>query len=469
MITHRRRGFINLYSFVCGLLAVALFYGFAAILPWVPRIEILPALNLTPYVLAIIVGVVASSRLFAEISHKLHALHGSQVLSLAFQQTCYIGACLFTLMFATKDREISRLFLGGYLVLLGCGFTILHRRFPRYFAQTLFPENSHARTLFVGRKATPEELLIWAKDHEHLGIYPVGYLADVACEDSSVLADVPRLGSTKQIGEIIRERHVTQVILLDWLDDPAEMERMVEICLFEGCRFLIYNSFSSKFARNLTALDEGGQHFLAVQEEPLEDPVNRALKRSLDIALSLPVVVFVIPPLAFVVWICQRWQAPGPVVYVQSRGGQQGRVFPIYKFRSMWVDNPDVSRQATIGDGRVYPFGSFLRRSSLDEFPQFYNVLRGEMSLVGPRPHLPQHDTAFSQIARTYRSRSLVKPGITGLAQIKGYRGEIDDPDKLHQRVYWDLYYVTNWTIWMDMRIIMRTFWVVIVPPKTAY
>jgi exopolysaccharide biosynthesis polyprenyl glycosylphosphotransferase len=467
MIAYRQRGFINFYTIFVGILAVALFLAFAAALPWVPRIQLLPNLNLTPYVLAVVVGILASSRLLRQFSNKLYALHGSQALSLAFQQTTYVGACLFSLMFATKDREISRLFLGTYLVFLGCGLTLLHGRFPRYFARVLFSEDNRVQTLFVGKETTPEILLPWVKDREHLGIQPVGYLADFASEGDAV-PGMPRLGTIAQLESVLRERRVSQVILLDWLEDPIAMERLVQICEAEGCRFLIHNSFATRFARNLIGIEEGGQHFMAVQEEPLEDPVNRTMKRILDIIVSLPVVVLIVPPLTCVVWLMQRWQAPGSVLFTHLRGGQQRREFPMRKFRSMFADNPDVAKQASAGDDRIYPFGRFLRRTSLDEFPQFINVLTGEMSIVGPRPHLPQHDTAFSLIDRTYRIRALVKPGITGLAQIKGYRGEIDDPEKLRQRVYWDLYYVTNWTIWMDIRIILRTIWVVLVPPKSA-
>jgi lipopolysaccharide/colanic/teichoic acid biosynthesis glycosyltransferase len=139
------------------------------------------------------------------------------------------------------------------------------------------------------------------------------------------------------------------------------------------------------------------------------------------------------------------------------------------KFRSMYARDHDINKQATAGDSRIFPFGAFLRKSSLDEFPQFINVLRGDMSIVGPRPHLPQHDIEFSQISKTYRVRSLVKPGITGLAQVNGYRGEITDPEKLHRRVYWDLYYMSNWSLALDMQIILRTAWQVVFPPKSAY
>ncbi len=468
MIAHRQRGFINFYTFLIGVVAIALFLVFAAALPWIPRIELSPQLNLTPYILAIAVGVLASSRAFRYFSHNLPSLHGSQALSLAFQQTAYVGACLFALMFATKDREISRLFLGTYLVLLGCVLTLLHGRFPRLFSRLLFSANRQAHTLFVGRTTTPESLLPWFKDREHLGILPVGYLTDVT-GNGQVLQEAPRLGTTHDLARVLQERRVSQVILLDWLEDPTEMERMVGLCESEGCRFLIHNNFATKFARNLVGIEEGGQHFLAVQEEPLEDPVNRAIKRLLDIAIALPVVVLALPPLTLLVWLMQRQQAPGPVLFVQPRGGQGRREFAMFKYRSMYVENPDVARQATARDDRIYPFGRFLRRSSLDEFPQFLNVLRGDMSIVGPRPHLPQHDTAFSLIDPTYRVRSLVKPGITGLAQIRGYRGEITDPELLHKRVYWDLYYLTNWTFWMDLRIVVRTVWVVVRPPKSAY
>ena len=110
----------------------------------------------------------------------------------------------------------------------------------------------------------------------------------------------------------------------------------------------------------------------------------------------------------------------------------------MFKFRSMYAADHDINKQATSGDSRIYPFGKVMRKTSIDEFPQFFNVLRGDMSIVGPRPHLPQHDDEFSRITRTYHGRAFVKPGITGLAQVRGYRGEITEPHKLHRRVYWD-------------------------------
>jgi exopolysaccharide biosynthesis polyprenyl glycosylphosphotransferase len=468
MIAYRQRGFVNFYTFVTSGFTLALLFAYAAALPWIPWVDLSYNVNLLSYALAALVGILAGGRAMRPYAHRLHALHGSETLSLAFMQSAYVGGAIFALMFATKDREVSRLFLGSYLLLLGCGLTLIHGRFPKYFARVLFSDNTQARTLFVGRATTPENLLPWVQARQHLGIQPAGYLADVSSK-GMVVPDLPHLGSPADLEKVLKERRINQVILLDWLDDPAEMERLVAVCEAEGCRFLIHNSFATKFARNLIGVEEGGEHFFAVQEEPLEDPTNRALKRLLDIAVSLPVVVLILPPLTLGVWLGQRLQAPGPVFFNRPRGGQQRREFPMLKYRSMYVDNPDVAKQATARDDRIFPFGRFLRKTSLDEMPQFLNVLKGEMSVVGPRPHLPQHDEAFSKLDRTYRVRSLVKPGITGLAQIRGYRGEITEPEKLRQRVYWDLYYVTNWTIWMDVRIILRTAWQVVFPPKTAY
>ncbi len=141
------------------------------------------------------------------------------------------------------------------------------------------------------------------------------------------------------------------------------------------------------------------------------------------------------------------------------------------KYRSMYAANPDdhlEAQQARSGDPRIYPFGAILRKTSLDEFPQFWNVLKGEMSVVGPRPHLPQHDYEFSLVAKTYRTRHLVKPGITGLAQVSGYRGEITDPSLLQRRVQLDIQYITSWSVWLDIEITFKTLVHVLFPPKSA-
>jgi len=142
------------------------------------------------------------------------------------------------------------------------------------------------------------------------------------------------------------------------------------------------------------------------------------------------------------------------------------------KFRSMFKapDNAAAeAMQALSEDQRIFPFGRFLRRRSLDEFPQFWNVLVGEMSVVGPRPYMPLLDEEFRQQTQGYRTRYLVKPGITGLSQSLGYRGAVLEEEMVRRRVYWDVYYISHWSMWMDLQVTTRTLWQVIAPPDTAF
>ena len=262
------------------------------------------------------------------------------------------------------------------------------------------------------------------------------------------------------------------MILANTPANKDEIREVLSLCQNAGCRLLIYDNIVERMPIPMMPLLEEGKLFLTIQPEPLEDPFNRAIKRLYDIAVSLPVVVLVLPPLSLLVKIMHAAQAPGPLFFVRPRGGRMGTQFGMLKFRSMYYEPaPDPLReavQAGVGDQRIFRFGALLRRRSLDEFPQFWNVLRGDMSIVGPRPHLPFHDNEFNKVAKLYRTRFLVKPGITGLAQVRGYRGEIVEPAMLKLRVQADLHYVTNWSIWLDLLITVKTFRQVFFPPKQA-
>ncbi len=154
-----------------------------------------------------------------------------------------------------------------------------------------------------------------------------------------------------------------------------------------------------------------------------------------------------------------KFSSPGPVLFRQKRQGWDGRHFTVYKFRSMVVHREGSGQltQASKGDARVTPLGAFLRRTSLDELPQFFNVLQGTMSIVGPRPHAIEHNEQYKDLVDDYMLRHKVKPGITGWAQINGWRGETDTIEKMRKRVEYDLYYIENWSLWFDLRIILLT------------
>jgi lipopolysaccharide/colanic/teichoic acid biosynthesis glycosyltransferase len=179
-----------------------------------------------------------------------------------------------------------------------------------------------------------------------------------------------------------------------------------------------------------------------------------------------------VPVLAFttvVVWFLQRWQSPGPVFIRQVRSGLYRKKFWMFKYRTMHVNNGDQARQATRNDSLIFPAGRWLRRFSIDELPQFINVLRGDMSVVGPRPHLLEHDDVFARVLENYHVRAAVKPGVTGLAQVRGYRGQVTSEDAIRKRIQSDIYYLENWSFALDCSIIARTTVQLIFPPKSAY
>lgn len=188
------------------------------------------------------------------------------------------------------------------------------------------------------------------------------------------------------------------------------------------------------------------------------DGSHRLLKRGSDIVLG-SLIGLLILPVCLVIYLAIRFSSPGPVLFKQHRTGINGKPFKVYKFRSMEVHNEQDGSvtQASANDPRITRLGAFLRKTSLDELPQFYNVLQGRMSIVGPRPHALAHNEYYKDMIETYMRRHKVKPGITGWAQINGLRGETDTLDKMQKRVEYDLWYINNWSLWLDLKIIALT------------
>jgi putative colanic acid biosysnthesis UDP-glucose lipid carrier transferase len=211
----------------------------------------------------------------------------------------------------------------------------------------------------------------------------------------------------------------------------------------------------------------GGIPLVAVCESPFYG-VDGAVKRASDLLLATAILMLILP-LMCVIAAGIKLGSPGPVLFRQRRYGLDGREIVVYKFRTMTVlEDGAVIRQATRGDSRVTPFGAFLRKYSLDELPQFINVLQGRMSVVGPRPHAVAHNEIYRKLIRGYMIRHKVRPGITGLAQVCGLRGETESVEKMQARVECDLAYLRNWSLLLDLRIVLRTVGVVL-DPQNAY
>lgn len=207
---------------------------------------------------------------------------------------------------------------------------------------------------------------------------------------------------------------------------------------------------------------------ISYRYSPLQHRVNFYIKRGFDVCFSIVAMILLAPVLLPAIAIAIRLDSPGPIFFVQQRPGRNNKLFDCYKFRSMYIDNDDTERAATRSDRRVTRVGSFLRKTSLDELPQFFNVLKGDMSIVGPRPNLISHLKLYSEEIPEYSLRHIVTPGITGFAQISGYRGEIKE-GLMEKRLEYDLSYLQNWSLSMDLKIIAKTMIQVIRGDEKAY
>jgi putative colanic acid biosynthesis UDP-glucose lipid carrier transferase len=208
---------------------------------------------------------------------------------------------------------------------------------------------------------------------------------------------------------------------------------------------------------------------LSFRSEPLEDIVASTKKRVFDVLFSLFIITFLLSWLVPLLAILIKINSPGPVFFVQLRSGKDNKQFRCFKFRTLKVNRDADAKQVTRDDDRFTKLGKFLRKTSLDELPQFFNVLLGDMSVVGPRPHMLKHTEDYSRLLNEYMIRHFVKPGVTGWAQVNGFRGEIKEQEQLRKRIEYDIWYLENWSLWLDFRIIFLTVYVTIKGDKNAF
>lgn len=267
----------------------------------------------------------------------------------------------------------------------------------------------------------------------------------------------PTLGGIGDVAEYVQKYRVDQV----WLTMPLRDELEVKYLLY-GLRHstadirLIPDIFAFQLL-NHSISEVAGFPVLDLSVTPMIG-MNRILKSLMDWILA-PIALLIVSPFMVLIAVGVKWSSPGPILFTQNRMGMDGRSFRVFKYRTMVLHEQMEGRlvQATRNDARVTRFGAFLRRTSLDELPQLFNVLRGEMSLVGPRPHAIEHNELYKNAVQGYMRRHKVKPGMTGWAQVAGWRGESDTLEKMQKRVEYDLYYIENWSVSFDLWILILT------------
>ncbi len=250
--------------------------------------------------------------------------------------------------------------------------------------------------------------------------------------------------------------------------DSDIIKRISRFCDHKVIRFFYVPVSVESIGLNLKREMLDDMEIYTTYENPLQNTANRAIKRAFDIVFSM----FFLIPTAIIfpfIYIIMKIQSPGPILFKQRRTGIDGKTFNCYKFRSMHVNADADKLQATKDDPRKYPFGNFMRKSNIDELPQFINVLQGKMSIVGPRPHMLAHTEQYSELIDKYMVRHFVKPGVTGWAQVTGFRGETKELWQMEGRVKRDIWYMEHWSIWLDIRIIWLTFKSIFIHDKNAY
>ncbi len=301
--------------------------------------------------------------------------------------------------------------------------------------------------LVVGDGALAERVISIVRDHAELGLRVVGTIG------KSETARAPRLGEVADVYDVLRQHPVDQVVIALPIDELAELRTLMDRLSLETVDVRIVPDFYQYATLGLSVEEFGGMPMIALQDSPLYG-WNSVLKRVFDILISLAALI-IFSPLYLGLALLVKVSSPGPVFYLQERMGLDGRVFRMVKFRSMRSDAEadGQAMMASVSDPRKTSIGAFLRQYSLDELPQFFNVIKGDMSVVGPRPERPSFIADFKQKIPKYHLRHKMKAGITGWAQVNGLRGKTS----IERRIEFDLYYIEHWSLLLDCKIVART------------
>ena len=386
-----------------------------------------------------------------------------QLRTIVFGWGLSILALIVMLFFSHEVDNVSRIWVGSWLLLGFIGLILSRFLMTRLLEQWHQSGSLGERVVIVGAGDIGQWLLQkleqQAKDRVRIiGIFDDRYNRLNVQNHGGMQTEIQ--GTTDDLLKFVREQDIDMIIIAlpsqadDRLRQLVTKLRVLPVQIHVCPGRIGFNLERSE------VVDIGGVPLLKVVNRPLE-AWGAIMKRVEDVVLA-SLILILISPLLFLIALLIKIDSPGPVFFVQSRGGFNNKVFRMFKFRSMYFAPSSTVpgeklEQARLGDSRITRIGGFLRRTSLDELPQFLNVLKGDMSIVGPRPHAVEHDQEFSQIISSYVSRLRVKPGITGWAQIHGFRGLTDTREKLLSRLEYDIYYVDNWSVWLDLWIILRT------------
>ncbi len=325
---------------------------------------------------------------------------------------------------------------------------------------------NYKRVIIIGAGKNGMDLYAEMKKDLSYGYYILGFF-----DDNILLKNtLPNyLGMTHAVEDYVLENKVDEIYCTLPNSQDEKIVRILNFSEKNMVRFYIVPEFYRYLKKKMILESIESLPVMMVREEPLQYIYNRTIKRSFDVAFSFLFLITVFPVCFVIFGILIKLSSPGPVIFKQLRTGIYGKDFYCYKFRSMKVNDDSDEKQAEKNDPRKTRIGEFLRKTNLDEIPQFFNALKGDMSVVGPRPHMLKHTELYSMLIDKYMVRHLIKPGITGWAQVNGYRGETKTVDQMERRVKMDVWYLENWTFLLDLKIVVVTVINMFKGEKNAY
>ncbi len=374
-----------------------------------------------------------------------------------------IGMILGLLLIAYASKTtatFSRLEIGTWWLLLPLtlmAIRIIIRAILRHFRQGGYNIRSVA---IIGNGIASQRLAHEFESNDWMGIVVAGFFDDrkKAREDAGLNMDATSSGNFDDLIRGAKSNLYDEIYVALPMKAEELINRLVKELADTSIPVHVVPDLFTFKMMHARSSHIGAIPIVSIYEAPMDD-LEAILKRVLDITLSTLILLVIAIPMLLIA-IAIKLTSRGPVLFKQRRYGQSGNEIEVWKFRSMTVtEDGDTIKQASKGDARITPLGAFLRRTSLDELPQFFNVLQGSMSIVGPRPHAVAHNELYRKSIDGYMLRHLVKPGITGWAQVNGWRGETDTDEKMQKRIEYDMEYLQNWSIFLDLKIIFMTIW----------
>jgi putative colanic acid biosynthesis UDP-glucose lipid carrier transferase len=335
---------------------------------------------------------------------------------------------------------------------------MLLTRYTLYAGLRALRSRGYARTpvAIIARAEQGRELATRLASKQDTAFTPE-LIFDTALEHDTLVADIPAVRRLESFTQLVRAHRISELWIVDARDEPACVERIVDAFRDDFVNIRIVPALEGRTLPEPAIVDCLGMPVLNVVAAP--ERGLRVLPKAVFDRLFALCALLALAPLMAAIAVAVKCSSAGPVFFRQTRKGMHGEVFSIYKFRTMFqsADRPGEVAQARRNDARITRIGRILRSTSLDELPQFINVLKGEMSVVGPRPHAVEHDEYYKNLVQHYMYRYRIKPGITGWAQVNGYRGETERVEKMAARVMFDIHYIQHWTLGFDLKIIGMT------------